>query len=298
MVELTFARWMEILGLTGAAQPDQKLVPLPSSPPQESALVVGTSAIMSAVALIIFAMGRQARESAPDAATIKRPDALVRKYSLTDQEQRILPGRDMGPSVVCLEKIFSAFGTYTELRAITTRLLLGYRKATVHYPPQLDPIMTQFKLMRWSGLTHVGAVVKLMQAHPWVARVPQLEPYFRYFAKELGKFNSIPAEVREYHRLLAPPDEFLFVSSDFKPLIAVAGSFVEEVEATFAGYVYNKDQYADLIEEVKSRRPGYNPVHALAALADDLGLSEIPPLPPRHSKPPATAAGPTAGPVF
>lgn len=281
--QLTFAQAMELTGGDGRNKMDKKLLPVPEAAHPEAIAISSTVALYSGVALVIFSTGRQARETSPDAITTNRPKALISKYSILPSDQVIFPGREHGPSVKTLERAFNAFGVYTEPRMQVIRTLLGFQQSSEHYPVHLDAVMTQFRLMRFAGMTHVGAITKLVQAHPWTVRVPKLEPYFRIFCTHLSRFNTLPEQLRPYHRLLASPADYLFLTSELRPLVAVAGSFLKDVEATFKDYVYNEDDYRELIEEVKSRRPGYEPVQNLALMAAQLGLEEIPRLPPRQA---------------
>lgn len=181
-----------------------------------------------------------------------------------------------------MEGIYNSFANYTEVRKAIILLFLGLRHSAQHLPIHLEIMMTNFSLMRGSGMTHVEAVTKLIQMHPWVMSVPELEPFFYRFARDLEAFQEVDPAVRPYHRLLVPQSEYLFVSSEIRPLIAVAGAFIEEVEKTFSGYVYNKEVYTDLIEKVKSYVPGYNPTSSMTRLADLLGVKTAP-LPARKA---------------
>jgi len=262
------ATWREVLP-----------IPAPDAAVQDAVEVVSTTAVFASAAMVFLCLGKQARESAPSAATIKRPRALIREFSLSDLDQRLMPGKSAGPSVSTLEYLFSAFNVYTEPRSVVVRYLLGVKASSPHYPTHIRPFITNLKMTANAGMTHVGAIHKLIQAHPWVIRIPELLPYFRIFCQDLNMFHSIPDAVRPYHRLVAPPDDHIFLTSDLKPLVAVAGAFLADVEKDFKDYVYGKDDYKDLINRVKSRAPNYRSVDLLADIARDLGLPDIPDLP-------------------
>lgn len=280
----SFGAFYELLNVDASGSPNQAILPIPGNASSQAALITGISAVYSGLALLLFAIGRQARESAPTAASVNRPSALIRRYTLSDSDQQVLPGRALGPTVQNLERIYNAFSVYSEARAAITRSLLAIERATPHPPTHIDPLLTQLRLMRNSGMTHVDAIFKLAQAHPWTVRLPKLEPYYKTFCRDLGTYAQIPADVRQYHRLLAPPGDFLFLTSELRPLIAVAGDFVEGVESTFSGYVYNKTKYQQLIKEVAALRPGYEPISKLANLALQLDLDEIPAIPSIETK--------------
>lgn len=274
-----FQRAMELTGADGQRRTDKRQFDFPEVAHPEAALQSETASVYAGVALVLFASGRQARESKADTTTINRPRALANKFTLKLEEQVLFPGKPHGPSIKTLERVFSAFGVYTEPRMQFIRTFLAIQNQSEHYPVHLDVVMTQFRLMRYAGMTHVGAITKLVHSHPWTVRVPELEPYFRVFCDNLARFHQIPAGVRLYHRLLVPASDYLFLTSELKPLVAVAGSFLADVEEMFKQYVYNESEFAQLVAKVKAMRPGYEPIHKLSMMAAQLGVEEIPPLP-------------------
>lgn len=257
---------------------------LPGPVVQDAFSVTNEVTVYIALASLLFSIGKQATESARASVMDNRPDALIRRFSLSEAEQIILPGREAGPSRESLESIYNAFANYTEIRKAIIVLFLGLKQAGDHLPIHLEVLMTNFNLLRGTGMTHVDAIIKLVRMQPWVLAVPKLEPFFHRFTEELVKFEKVELSVRPYHRLLVPQGDYLFLSSELRPLIAVAGSFIEEVEKTFGNYVYNKATYQDLIDEVRSYAPGYTPTSQLSQLAGLLGVKEAP-LPPRAQVP-------------
>lgn len=238
--------------------------------------VTDVAAVYAGVASVLFAIGRQASEGARVAALDKRPDALIRKFEIAEVNQVLLPGREAGPSREFLETVYNAFANFSEIRAEIVRFLIGVKRSMDHYPLHLEVIMTNFQLMRGAGMTHVDAILRLMRMHPWTIRIPELEPYYHKFAGELAKFAAIDEDIRQYHRLLVSQSAFLFVSTDYRPLIAVAGDQIAEVEKTFAGYVYNKANYIDLVNKVREYSPQYAPTRKLTTLAEMLGIPDEP----------------------
>jgi len=263
---------------TNHANPALPSLPGPVIP--EAQAVTKEGAIFIALASLLFCIGRQATENAKASVLDNRPDALIRRFGLGEEDQVLLPGRSAGPSREALELIYNAFANYTEVRAAITVFFIALRKQGAHLPIPLEIMMTNFNLMRGSGMTHVEAIIKLIRMHPWVLRVPKLEPFFYKFAEELEKFEKLDVDIRPYHRLLVPQAEYLFLSSELRPVIAVAGAFIEDVEKTFGGYVYNRTVYQDLIDEVKAMAPGYTPSSGLTKLATLLQVADEP-LPPK-----------------
>lgn len=243
---------------------------------EEARAVTDTVPVYAAVASILMAVGKQASESQAVATLDKRPDALVRRFTITEADRILLPGRAAGPSRSSLEYMYNAFSVYTELRGEITRFLIGVKRSSAHYPMSWEVIMTNFHLMRGAGMTHVDAILKLAKMHPWTLKVPQLEPYWDRFASDLQEFERVDPDVRPYHRLLVPQTSFLFLSPNLAPLVAVAGHFVKEVEKTFANYVYRAADYAELIGLVERYAPSYIPTHQTNTLAALLGVADVP----------------------
>lgn len=289
---LTQDQYFALLSVDGGGAPDPSLFPL-GNPAHGSAVMAATpTAAYSAVALLVFAIGRQARESAPTAAAIKRPAALISKFTIPESEQVVLPDREHGPSIKFLEHAFNSFAVYSGIRCQITLSLLGIEAASIHYPPHVDAMMVQFQLMRYAGLTHVGAIKKLVEAHPWTVRVPELEPYYKVYCRDLLVYSGLSSSEQKYHRLLSSQPDFLFLTSDLRPLIAVAGDYLKDVERDFSGYVYGAGAYQTLIDKVRSYQAGYKSTAKLANMAAILGLDDIPELPepataPQASGPPA-----------
>jgi hypothetical protein len=123
--------------------------------------------------------------------------------------------------------------------------------------------------------------------HPWTLGVPELQPYSRKFAQDLTAFKKLDEEVRDYHRLLVPPSQYLFLFSELLPLIAVAADLIPEVETTFGFYVHKKSNYANLISKVRARVPADQSTAGVSKLSALPGVKEEP-LPALLEKTPAT----------
>jgi hypothetical protein len=259
-------------GLTGQGE----RLPVVFSPVKEQAYAVTKEeSVYIALSSILFCLGKQASESAKASVIDNRPDALLRRFKIPESDQVILPGREAGPSRELLEAVYNAFSNYTEVRGVITTFFLAIKREAHHLPLHLEIMMNNFQLMRGAGMTHVEAVMRLAQSHPWTLKVPELQSYYHKFMVDLEKYGEVEEDVRPYHRLLVPQSQFLFLSSELRPLIAVAGSFHEDIEKTFSGYVYNKANYIGLIEKVKSYAPNYRPTSSLTRLASLLGVTEV-----------------------
>lgn len=247
-----------------------------TSPPDQDAVEMSDAdGLYAAVASILMAFGKQAGNG-PDAAIMKsRPDALVSRFTIPEPALLCLPGHIYGPTQEDLKGVFDTMSTYSEVRMLVTQYFLGVAQNVGHPPRHLEIIMTNFRLLRGTQLTHMGAIIKFMNMHPWSIRVPELTPYYMAFAAELVEYGKIPDAAREYHRMLVPQADFLFVSSNYRPLIAVAGDFVKDVEAKFSGYIYNASEFTSLIMKVRSYEPSNAHFIGTNDLAQKLGVADM-----------------------
>jgi hypothetical protein len=278
VVSPTRAQILAWVGLGDGAGPEETgpLSSLYGKVVDEAKAITGTIPVYAAVASVLMAMGRQASESQAASTLDKRPDALIRRFSIPEEDRVLLPGRAAGPSRESLECLYNAMSVYTVVRAEITRFLIGAKRSMAHFPLEWEVIMTNFHLMRGAGMTHVDAILKLAKMQPWTLKVPQLEPYWAKFVEDLTQFNEVEEDVRPYHRLLVPQTSFLFLSPNLAPLVAVAGHFLKEVETSFANHVYRAADYADLLDTVDRYAPGYIPTHQTNNLAALLGVADVP----------------------
>jgi len=262
-----------------------------SPPDPDAASVTSTDGLYAAVASILMAFGKQAGVG-PDAAIIKaRPAALINRFSIPEADQGCLPGKEYGPGQADLGRIFDLMSTYSEIRMLVTQYFLGVASNVGHSSRVMEIMMTNFRLLRGTQLTHMGAIIKFMNMHPWSIRVPELSPYYQSFATELALFAKLPAAARDYHRMLAPQADYMFVSANYRPLIAVAGDFVKDVEAKFDGYIYNAINYVGLIAKVRTYEPAQAQFIGTNDLAVKLGLPDVT-LPPTKTPSATTPIAP------
>jgi hypothetical protein len=250
-------------------------LPRLGEPVPDAMAVDSIAGVYAGMSSLLMAIGKQGG-SGPEAAAVNaRPAALISRFGLKDDQQALLPGRSAGPTAGGLDRIYTAYSTYTEPRAVIVRYFLAISAQQGHLPLHLEIMMTNFRLIRGAGMTHVGAIIKFMNMHPWAVRIPELRPYFEQFAREYELFTQIPEDIRNYHRLLVPQSDFMFLTSEYRPLIAVAGAFIEEVEQTFAGYVYGKGDYSVLIHKVQAYQPGTSAYVGVGTLASKLGIQDM-----------------------
>lgn len=272
---VTGTQTSDFIGNTGGGVGGWSNLKTPTPPMGEAVAVDSVLGVYAGVASILMSVGRQSNPG-PEAASVKsRPAALIGRFQIPEDQQDVLPGRSCGPDQTGLERMYASFSTYSEPRACLIKYFLSVGISQSHLPLPFEIVMTNFRLMRGAGMTHVEAINKLMNMHPWTVRVPALAPYYAKYASELIEFSKIPRDMRFYHRLLVPQSEFMFLTPEYKPLIAVAGSFVKDVESTFKGYVYGEKEFESLITDVRSYAPGTATYVGGGDLARQLGIQDM-----------------------
>jgi len=257
-------------------------------------LVQDKMAIYSAAAVAFMTYAKQAGEGARRAYESGRPGSLIGKYKISDDDLGLFPGGDYGPDVEVLDQINSGFSIRPFTRYMVTAFFISIKRARGQTPVNLDPFKVIFDLLRYVGLTHVGAIAMLVDMHPWTLKVPELVPFFKRYARDLRKLHQIDEDLRPYHRVLVDQSDFLCITSEIRPLIAVAGSFVEEIESTFSGYVYSKDKYSGLIAKVRSMDPKATGNPDMSRLAE---LFQAPDMDPKPLPDITAASVPTQAPL-
>lgn len=242
--------------------------------------VTDASAIYASAAVAWMTYAKSAGESARTALEEARPKMMRGKYLLDDADAALFPGEAWGPTIEGLDQTNLGMTLNPRIRYLITAFFISLRNKSVFVPPHMDPFMLVFDMLKNTGMTHVGAITKFVKMCPWALKVPELASDFSAFAAELMKMSQVAVDLRPYHRLLVPQSDFLFIASTFKPLVAVAGSYIQEVDVSFRNYVYNAAQYADLIARVRARAPQDSKIPDVRSLEALFGVIATDPAPP------------------
>lgn len=252
----------------------------------ECMAVSNPQALYSAAAVAFMTYAKPAGEGTQNAYEVARPNSLIGKYKLDDTEISLFPGGTHGPDLEALDQVNAGFGLYPQFRYYLTCFFISLDRSGMFSPPNVDPFRVMFALLKNVGMTHLGAITSLLKSRPWTAKLPWLIPYYQVFARDLTSFQTVPRDLRPYHRLLVDQSQFLFLTSELRPLVAVAGHYYEEVEKTFKDYVYNKQRYEDLIKKVVARDPEVPINTGMADLVALLGIQDVDPKPVSPITPP------------
>lgn len=255
----------------------------------EAMAVTRPTSVHAAAALVWMAYAKSAGDSSRRAYEVARPKAMIGRFQIPDGDADILPGGPSGPILEALDQVNLGATMFEHIRYLITAYMMSITTQTTFVPLSLHAHVMMFQMLANTGMTHVGAIAKLVEMQPWVLGIPELAAEFLTFAGELDKMAQYPPSVRPYHRLLYPQTQFLFVSSTLRPLIAVAGEFITEVEDNFKNYIYDSDKYASLVGKVRARQPVGFHISNTQTLAAKFGVSVIPPAAPVQL--------PTTGPI-
>lgn len=279
--DISYAQFNNMItsGQSPASEIDRDAWALDSIQP-EALAVTRPMSVHAAAALVWMAYAKSAGDSSRRAYEVARPKAMIGRFQIPDTDADILPGGPYGPILSALDQINLGSTMYEQVRYLLTAYMISVTTQNMFVPYQLHAHTMMFQLLANTGMTHVGAIAKLVEMQPWVLGVPELAAEFQTFAGELDRMATFPSHIRPYHRLLYPQNQFLFLSSTLKPLIAVAGEFITEVESNFKNYVYDSDTYATLVSKVKARQPSGFHIADTRALAAKFGVTVMSPAPP------------------
>lgn len=234
--------------------------------------------IMNAYAgtsLVLFSLGKEFTNVNEASAKDKRPKALMGQFGLSDADFPSAPGKPDGPSIEALGQVYSAFSIYTELRAAVVRTFLSIHRQMSHYSPEVGLLMTSFKLLDGAQMAHVGAIKDMIEAHPWLAKVPGLRPSLKEFLEEMRRFAKVPEGVRGYVRLIESNQTPYFPSSKMMPLVAVAVELKSDIEQTLVNYLGGRGKYPDLIAEVRAYQENFKMIQGVDTLSALLNLPDV-----------------------
>lgn len=253
----------------------EKLPTLPREPTETSVGLSNSLNAYAGLAIILYSVGKEIRADNTAAVTTNRPKVVHDKYGLPEGEFKSAPGKPDGPSMEALSQIYSAFSVVTEPRAVIIRSFLSLYRASSHYAPEIDVVMVMFRLLDGAQMAHVGFIQDMIEAHPWLLKVPSLRPSIKEYIAELKRFSNVPEPVRGYVRLLEGNHAPFFPAPKMAPLVAVAVALKKEIEGTLANYMGGKDQYQHIVNEVMAIRDSFKMKAGVDELSKELGVPDV-----------------------
>lgn len=226
-------------------------------------------------AMVLFSIGKEFNTDNEKGAVDNRPKALRGQYGIAEEDFVSSPGKEDGPTVASLGQVFTAYNVYTEIRSLTIKVFLSIYRSGSHQTPEMGLLMTSMQLLDGAQMTHVSTIQDMLQAHPWLVKVPSLRPSIKEYIEELKRFAQVPPSVRGYIRLVETNQNLYFPSSKMRPLVAVAVSLKSEIEESMVKYAGGKGQYVELVAEVKRFQDGFRMQEGVDNLATALDVPDV-----------------------
>jgi hypothetical protein len=209
--------------------------------------------LYGALAVCLFALGKQMTEDNKTAFTEKRPQAVMGKYGVSADESIFLKGGKYATHPSVFAAIRQGAAIHQEIRSVLVRQLV-HVSAQEFQTPELDVLVTIFKQLAGTQLAHVGAIADLILSQPWVLRMDELRPSLMSFQASMEAWMAMDPIERPYVRLLTSDHKALFPRRDMMPLIAVASAEKRGLESTFVQYQGGVDSYSGLVTKFKQLR--------------------------------------------
>jgi len=248
---------------------------LPKTPTDTATTAAGFQNAYAGVSMVLYSIGKEFNSSNEAGAKENRPKALRDAHKIPDADFVSAPGKVDGPSVETLGQVFSAFSVYTEARAVIVRVYLSILKTQAHFGPKVGILMTSFILLDGAQMSHVSAIADMLEAHPWLVKVPGCRPSIREYLSELRRFAQLPAAVRGYVRLMESNRQPYFPSSKMMPLVAVAVDLKSDVEKTLINYMGGRGKYPELVAEVRRYKDHFAMEKGVDTLATLLQIPDV-----------------------
>lgn len=253
---------------------------LPKVPSDRSTANTNIRNAYAGASMILFSLGKEFNTENEKGAKDNRPKALRGQFGIAEADFVSSPGKDDGPSIEALGQIYSAFNVYTEVRSIIIKSFLALYRSGKHQSIEMGLMMVSMQLLEGAQMTHVTTIQDMLEAHPWLIKVPSLRPSIKEYIGELKRFSLVPPGVRGYIRLIESNQNLYFPSSKMKPLVAVAVSLKSDIEESMKTYAGGKGQYIELVAEVKRYQDAFRMQVGADTLSAALEMPDVvlPPL--------------------
>lgn len=270
-----YLRWIGVEEKNGTWKEPQGLPRLPRLPTDTSSGLTNSLNAFSALGIILYCIGKEVSVDNTTAVTTNRPRIAHDRYGLSEDDFKSGPEKPDGPSVQSLNQVYNAFNVVTELRAMVIGCFLSIYIAQDHYAPELDVVMVMFRLIDGAQLTHVGVIQDMLEAHPWLTKIPALRPSIKVYIQELRRFANVPEKMRGFVRLLSGSQNMYFPAPQMGPLVAATVALKEKIDKTMVNYKGGRTQYQDVVAEVLVAEAHYKMKAGVDTLARDLGLPDV-----------------------
>jgi hypothetical protein len=184
-------------------------------------------------AMLIFIMGKSLSPESVTAISTKRPDALIRKRSLTTCKYILV--EDGKLLVDNYARVQSGWVRSTRPRILIVRHL-AILNAADNSSELLDSICVNMDMLRNSGQTYIYYIHELLTACPWAIEIPSLRAAFYHYVRMCNVLNTQPAWLKPYYKLMMQDSTKEVRRRGIEPLTAVATFFAAQTRQTMARY--------------------------------------------------------------
>lgn len=273
--KVDYLRWIGVEEKNGNWKEPKDLPRLPRLPTDASTGFTNPLNAFTALGIILYSMGKEVSTDNSTAITTNRPRIAHNRYGLAEDDFKSGPEKDDGPSVQSLNQVYNAFNVVTEPRGVVMGCFLSIYITQEHYAPEIDVVMVMFRMLDGAQLTHVGTIQEMLEAHPWLTKVPALRPSIKVYIRELQRFAAVPEKIRGFVRLLSGSQNLFFPAPQMGPLVAATVALKEKIDKTMVNYKGGRDQYQDVVAEVLAAEAQFRMKAGVDTLAKDLGIPDV-----------------------
>lgn len=184
------------------------------------------------ISIMTFLMGKQITPANRDNFKKSRPQNVIDKFSLSEDQCYILTGEgrfsDHG-----LGMINAAWNSSTAGRKAVVTEFVTFRQGPIQAQ---EVIFFLFRLLENSYMQPAYFIHQLIKAVPEVATIPVLRPAFELYAQSVKDFSKFPAHLRPYVKLMFGDTTKLFHSKSLQDLTACAVLFLGQDNDTVKAY--------------------------------------------------------------
>lgn len=223
----------------------EKFVTFPSALPNASTLAITPDLINAArveglyayYAMIVFIMGKSISPENVTAISKRRPDALMRKRSVTDSAYILTGDGKIDPA--CYRFIQSGWIRSTRPRIIIVTHLAKLN-ASDSRSEVLDPISVNMDMLKNAGQSYIYYINELLIACPWCIEIPALRSSFAYYARMVHVIASQPTYFQPFFKLAMQDNSKIVRRRDIEALIGVATFFAGQTKKSMNQYRINE----------------------------------------------------------
>lgn len=270
-----YLKWLGVEDQESGWIVPKDLPKLPNLPTEVATALTNPLNAYAGMSMVMYCLGKEITSTNSAAVTVNRPRVVHDKYGLSEDDFRSAPDKPDGPSLDALNQVYMSFGVMTEPRSVIIRGFLSLYISGSHFSPEIDVVMVVFRLLDGAQMTHVTAIQDMIDAHPWLIKVPSLRPSIKEYISELRRFSQVPENIRGFIRLIEGNHRIFFPAPRMGPLVATAVELKTDIEGTFKNYMGGRNTYQHIVEEVRAYQKVYHMKKGVDNLASALGVPDV-----------------------